>query len=79
MSKTNNTRSRSEAIQAIAQSLVNQELHDNLPLAASKPLRVVWQHQLRERTGCTTFTARVHIAKALRRLRYINHIADRTG
>jgi hypothetical protein len=72
MSKTRNTHERSEAIQAIAQSLVDQKLHDSLPLAASKPMRVAWQHQLREQTGCTVFTARSHIAKALRRLRYKN-------
>ncbi len=70
MSKTKNTKARSDEIQAIAQSLVDQPLHDCLPLAASKPLRTVWQHQLIERTGCAPFTARSHIAKALRRLRF---------
>ena len=70
MSKTRNTKTRSNEIQAIAQSLVDQQLHDSLSLAASKPLRTVWQHQLIERTGCAPFTARSHIAKALRRKRY---------
>lgn len=70
MSKTKNTKARSDEIQAIAQSLVDQPLHDSLPLAASKPLRTVWQHQLIEKIGCAPFTARSHIAKALRRLRY---------
>lgn len=70
MSKTKNTRARSDEIQAIAQSLVDQPLHDSLSNAVAKPLRVVWQQQLMERTGCAPFTARSHIAKALRRLRH---------
>lgn len=70
MSKTRNTKLRSDEIQAIAQSLVDQPYHDSLPNAAAKPLRTVWQHQLIERTGCVPFTARSHIAKALRRLRH---------
>jgi len=72
MGKTNNTRKRSNDIQEIAQSLVDQEMYDKLPLGADKPLRVVWQKQLIEKTGCTPFTARSHIAKALRRMRYKN-------
>jgi hypothetical protein len=70
MSKTRNTKTRSDEIQAIAQTLVDQQLHDSLSLAASKPLRTVWQHQLIERIGCAPFTARSHIAKALRRKRH---------
>lgn len=66
MSKTKNTHERSKQIQEIAYSLIDQQLHDSLPLAASKPIRTVWQHQLMEKTGCTPFTARSHIAKALR-------------
>ena len=65
MSKTNNTQARSNEIQAVALSLIDQQLHDGLPNAAAKPLRVVWQHQLVERTGCVPFTARAHIVKAL--------------
>lgn len=72
MSKTQNTKQRSDHIQSVAQSLVNQPLHDSLSNAAAKPLRTTWQHQLMEQTGCTPFTARSHIAKALRRLRYEN-------
>lgn len=70
MSKTRNTKERSEEIQTLAQTLVNQELHDSLPLEARKPIRVAWQHQLIQQTGCTQPTARTHIAKALRRLRH---------
>lgn len=70
MSKTLNTKERSNYIQSVAQSLVNQSLHDSLSNAAAKPLRTTWQHQLMERTGCTPLTARSHIAKALRRLRH---------
>jgi hypothetical protein len=65
MSKTRNTHARSKQIQEVAQSLINQQLYDSLPLAAIKPIRTAWQHQLMERTGCTPFTARAHIAKAL--------------
>lgn len=70
MSKTLNTKARSDEIQSVAKSLINQPLYDSLPLAATKPLRTVWQRQLIERTGCTQPTARTHIAKALRRARH---------
>lgn len=70
MSKTQNTKQRSEQIQTIARGIIDQKLHDSLPLDACKPLRVAWQHQLIAETGCTPFTARSHIAKALRRARH---------
>jgi len=73
MTQAPNTKKRSEEIQTLARSLVKQERHDSLTVEARKPLRVVWQKQLIEATGCAPFTARSHIAKALRRERYENH------
>lgn len=69
MSKTRNTKVRSDEIQTIAQALVDQPLHDSLPLEARKPIRVAWQHQLIQQVACDPKTARTHIAKALHRLR----------
>jgi len=66
----NNTAARSDELQTIAQTLVNLPEYEAASLAVAKALAVVWQLRLQEQTGCTKTTARTHIYKAIRRLRY---------
>ena len=66
MSRTRNERQRSDHIKAVAATLVNKPMYDNLPADAQKNQRVVWQKQLQLRTGCTAVTARAYIRKALK-------------
>ncbi len=70
MSKTRNSKEWSDKLQALAQSLVDQQAHDSLSPEAAKALRATWQIQMEEKSGCAPATARNHIAKALRQLRY---------
>jgi len=69
----NNTAARSDEIRALAQSLVNYPEYEAASLAVAKALAVVWQLRLIEKTGCTKQTARTHIYKAIRRLRFKAH------
>lgn len=75
MSNNNNTKYRSEELQALAQSLVNFAEYEAASLKVAKALAVVWQLRLMERTDCTATTARTHIYKAIRRLRYKAYVA----
>lgn len=70
MSKNNNTAARSDELQAIAQSLVNLPEYEAASLAVAKALAVVYQLRLIEQTGCAKQSARTHVYKAIRRLRY---------
>lgn len=69
-----NTKDRSEELQTLAQSLVNLPEYEVASLKVAKALAVVWQLRLMEQTGCTPVTARTHIYKAIRRLRYKAHV-----
>lgn len=65
MSRNRNDRQRSDYLHGVALALVDKKQYDGLPATARKAMRVVWQKQLQQRTGCTPFTARAHIRKAL--------------
>lgn len=68
MSKNNNTKERTEELQAIADSLVNYPEYAAASRKVAKALAVVWQLRLMEQTGCTKTTAQTHIYAAFRRL-----------
>ena len=71
----NNAKDRSDELQTLAQSLVNLPEYEAASLKVAKALAVVWQLRLMEQTGCTATTARSHIYKAIRRLRYKAHVS----
>lgn len=78
----NNTKQRHKDLQAIALAMIEEfgiKLLDSYPLGVAAAHKQEFATRLQEQTGCHRETARIHIAKACRRLRHPDYAENKAN